>query len=93
MNSVHTFMKKRGWGLSLLQKPLALHYSFTPLNCTTKDEMIKDFRECIEELNKKGESGKEASEIQLYGACTKIPDMGTKRELMCSILDTFIDLC
>ncbi len=41
---VHKFMKKRGWGLSLLQKPLSIHFSFTPLNCTKKDEMLKDLR-------------------------------------------------
>lgn len=41
------FMKGRGWGLSLLQNPLAIHYSFTPLNMLKRDEMIQDFKSCV----------------------------------------------
>jgi len=45
-------MKKRGWGLSLLQKPLALHFSFTPLNCQNRALFLKDIKDCLEELKK-----------------------------------------
>ena len=45
-------MKKKGWSLGVLQNPLAIHFSFTPLNCTKRDEMIKDFKECIVHIEK-----------------------------------------
>lgn len=81
VNSVVKFMKKRGWGLALLQRPISIHFSLTPLNCLKRDEMIKDFKECIDFLSKSNnaDDGKETSEIQLYGACASIPDVGTKK--------------
>ena len=36
-------MKKRGWDVPLCQRPIAMHYSFTPLNSTKVDKMIADF--------------------------------------------------
>ncbi len=86
-------MKKRGWGLALVQRPLAIHFSFTPLNCPKKDEMVSDLKDCLKELAKNPEACKESSEIQLYGACSTIPDDDTKHELLSNIMDTFIDLC
>lgn len=88
-------MKKKGWGLAILQNPLAIHFSFTPLNCTKRDELIKDFKECISYLEKNQASlalEKDSGEIQLYGMCAKVPDSGTKTEILSAIIDTFIDL-
>jgi glutamate/tyrosine decarboxylase-like PLP-dependent enzyme len=91
--SVFKFMKTKGWGFALLQNPLSIHFSFTPLNCLKRDEMIKDLKECVEYLTKNSTNNEqESSEVQLYGACASIPDVGTKNELMSTILDIFIDL-
>jgi hypothetical protein len=38
--------------LALLQNPLSIHFSFTPLNCTKREELIKDFKECIAYIEK-----------------------------------------
>lgn len=92
VNSIYAFMQKRKWGLALVQRPLAIHFSFTPLNCPNKDKMISDFKDCLAELAKNPEASKETSEIQLYGACATIPDDDTKHELLSNILDTFIDM-
>lgn len=54
-NGVQKFMKKKGWGLALLQKPLSIHFSFTPLNCLKKDELLKDLKECCDYLDKNTE--------------------------------------
>lgn len=56
VNKVQKFMKNRGWGLALLQKPLSIHFSFTPLNCLKRDEMLKDLKECVEFLEKNSSS-------------------------------------
>ena len=77
VNKVFKFMKKKGWGLSLMQKPLSLHFSFTPLNCLKKDEMLKDFKECCDFLEKDTSVEKESSEVQLYGACASLPQSGS----------------
>ena len=37
ISSIQGYMKKKGWGLALLQKPLAIHFSFTPLNCLKRE--------------------------------------------------------
>lgn len=52
VSNIVNFMKKKGWSLGVLQNPLAIHFSFTPLNCTKRDEMIKDFKECIAHIEK-----------------------------------------
>jgi glutamate/tyrosine decarboxylase-like PLP-dependent enzyme len=46
-NSIQAFMKNKGWGFSMLQKPYAFQFSFTPMNCTKSEEMIKDMKECV----------------------------------------------
>jgi len=51
-NPIQTFMKKKGWGYSLCQKPIAFQFSFTPLSATKVDEMIKDMKECIDYYTK-----------------------------------------
>jgi hypothetical protein len=70
--------KKKEWGLSVLQKPILLHFSFTPLNSTKVDQLIKDIREIVEELKKSTEVLKECMEVQLYGAWAKLPDTTVK---------------
>ena len=85
-------MLTKGWDLPLLQKPLSIHFSFTPLNATRIEEMVKDFKQCMSELKGRVSSGQESSSVQLYGACAKIPDGFTKNEIMSEILDTYIDV-
>lgn len=85
-------MKTRGWGLSIQQKPTCLHFSFTPLNSLQSEEMIKDFREMVEFYKKNPVPNEKNPEMELYGACAKIKDGGTKHLLISTILDTFIDL-
>ena len=72
-------MKKRNWQLSLNQKPMSFHYSFTPLNSSKVDDMIKDFKECISKLAKEPvKKIKDSVMLEFYGACSKIPDGNTK---------------
>ena len=60
-----------------MQKPLCLHFSFTPLNALNIKEMIKDFKESLDEVRGMPPI-KDSAEIELYGACAKIPDGETK---------------
>lgn len=86
-------MKKKKWGFSMLQKPFAFQFSFTPLSATKTDDMIKDMKECVDYYTKNSHMIKETNEIALYGACAKIKDNGMKDYIMSKIMDTFLDLC
>lgn len=40
-------MKKKGWDLPVIQKPMAIHYSFTPINCGKVDQIVADFKSVL----------------------------------------------
>lgn len=76
-----------------MQKPMSIHFSFTPLNATRVDEMIKDFKICVKELAGKAPNNDyKSSTVQLYGACAQIPDGNTQNEIMMEILDSYQDV-
>jgi hypothetical protein len=56
-------LKKKDWGLSVVQKPILLHFSFTPLNSTKADQLIKDIKDSLEELKKSSGVLKESMEV------------------------------
>ncbi len=86
-------MKERKFNLSLNQKPMSFHFSFTPLNCTKVNDMIEAFKECIKnfELNPPKKE-KDSGMLELYGACAQIPDGDTIDYVICNLLDCYIDL-
>lgn len=91
--SIHDWMHAKGWDLPLLQKPMSIHFSFTPLNATRVDEMIRDFKLCIKDLKGKAPNNDFKSDTaQLYGACAQIPDGLTQNEIMMEILDSYQDV-
>lgn len=71
---------------------MALHYSFTPINSVKIDQMVADVKEIIPELQKLKDDEKyhKGSELELYGACSKIPDTAAKGLVMKMILDAFV---
>jgi hypothetical protein len=40
-------MKAKGFDFPIIQKPMALHYSFTPINCVKIDQIVADFKEIM----------------------------------------------
>ena len=86
-------MKDKKWNLSLNQKPMCFHFSFTPLNSTRVNDMISDFKECIRFFEKEPpKKEKDTGMLELYGACAQIPDGNTTDYIMCNLLDCVIDL-
>lgn len=71
---------------------MALHYSFTPINSLKIDQMVADVKEIIPELQKLKDDEKyhKGSQLELYGACSKIPDTVAKGLVMKMILDAFV---
>lgn len=87
-------MKKRGWDVPLIQKPVALHYSFTPINSLKIDQMVNDFKEVMPIAEKLTKEMKKVTtpDGELYGACAKIPDGPTKRIIMEAVIDMFLEI-
>ena len=82
-------MSARGWNLSLLQFPKAIHLTVTMLHTHegVADRFVTDLRECTAEIMKdpKAEATGEAA---LYGVATTLPD----RSIVADIAGGFIDL-
>ena len=87
-------MKKKGWDIPLIQKPLALHYSFTPINSLKVDQMVSDFKEIFPIAEKLTKQQKKATnaDAELYGACAKIPDGSARKIIMESVIDLFLEI-
>lgn len=43
-------MKAKGWDIPIIQLPLALHYSFTPINSLKIDQMVEDLKSVTKDL-------------------------------------------
>lgn len=73
---------------------MALHYSFTPINAVKIDQMIADVRGIIPQMKSMIDDPKyhKGSELELYGACSKIPDNSAKGMVMKMILDAFVEI-
>lgn len=59
-------MSKKGWGLSALQNPPALHISVTTLTISVVDTLIADLKDAVHEV-KSFESGEDGTMVALYG--------------------------
>lgn len=43
-------IKAKGWDFPIIQKPMALHFSFTPINCVKVDQIVADFKSILPDL-------------------------------------------
>lgn len=89
---LQALIKQKEWGISLLQKPIILHFSFTPLNSTRVDAMIKDIRDMMKTLEVTKPDVKESGEVQLYCACAKIPDNSAKEYIFKELMSCYVDV-
>ena len=89
-------MKLREWDIPLIQNPIALHYSFTPLNSLKIEQMIADITAVTKEIKQMYDSGKvsikKEPEYELYGACAKIPSTQVKDKIMHHVLNMFYEI-
>ena len=79
--------------MALNQKPMSFHFAITPLNCCRIDDLIEDFKLCIDFLATQNiPYKKDEGILQLYGACAKIPDGPTKSYILKNLIDTYQDV-
>ncbi len=51
--SLHYALSKKGWHLSALHLPPGIHISVTLANAKKADELIRDIKECLDDVKKK----------------------------------------
>lgn len=79
-------LSKRGWHLSALQKPAALHMAVTRLSAKVIDELVDTIKECVDEL--KGSGPAKGDTAALYGVAGSIKTQGVADRLVEAFLDT-----
>lgn len=79
---------EKGWHLSTLQKPAALHLAVTRLSVPVIQELVQDLKECVNELKKLGKKTKAGETAALYGVAGSISTTGVVDRLVVGFLDT-----
>lgn len=82
----------RGWHFSALQRPAALHFSFTKLTVPIIGEMIADLIECTLEVAQSPAGGTKGDNAVLYGVAGSIKTAGVADRLIVAFLDTLYKL-
>ncbi|RUS34756.1 pyridoxal phosphate-dependent transferase [Jimgerdemannia flammicorona] len=80
-------LNKRGWNISPLQNPPALHISVTLLWVPSADEFVSDLREVVAALNA-DPSLRQGKSAAIYGTAASLPD----KSLIAEIATGYIDL-
>lgn len=83
---------KRGWHLSSLQKPAALHLAVTKLTVPVINDLIEDLKLCVKEceeiVKKEGTKGIKSDTAQLYGVAESL----ATGHVVDDLVGCFIDL-
>ncbi|KAI8344493.1 sphingosine-1-phosphate lyase [Chlamydoabsidia padenii] len=79
-------LSSRGWNISPLQNPPALHISVTMLWVDSADQFIKDLKESVDELVNNPGSGK-GNTASIYGTAASIPDKSIVEDVAASFID------
>lgn len=79
-------LSSRGWNISPLQNPPALHVSVTLLWTNSGDQFIKDLKASVDELVADPQSGK-GSTASIYGTAASIPDKSIVEDVAASFID------
>lgn len=79
-------LNSKGWHLSTLQKPAALHLAVTRLSVPIIDELVEDIKEAVDSLQ--GSEAAKGDTAALYGVAGSISATGVVDKLVVGFLDT-----
>ncbi|OMJ20187.1 Sphingosine-1-phosphate lyase [Smittium culicis] len=85
--AINDAMKERGWGLSVLQYPPALHIACTALTVGTEDVFIQDLKSSISEVKANPENFSKGS-AAMYGMSASLPDRAPVEDITRGYLDS-----
>lgn len=86
MYDVGDKMSKRGWNISALQNPAALHVSVTLLWETSAKEFVVDLKEVVAGLVADPKSGN-GNTAAMYGTAATIPDKTIIEDVAAGFVD------
>ncbi|CAL9734587.1 sphingosine-1-phosphate lyase [Monosporozyma servazzii] len=88
-------LNKRGWHLSALQKPAALHLAVTKLSVKSIDDLCQDLTDCVHEILSDPQHVKHVSSdgtSALYGVAGSVKSTGVVDRLIVGFLDALYKL-
>lgn len=86
-------LAKRGWHLSSLQKPPALHLAITKPSASSIDELIETLKELVSEARKDPDAKPSSDGTSaLYGVAGSVKTTGVADRLIVGFLDTLYKL-
>ncbi|PVU99738.1 hypothetical protein BB559_000453 [Furculomyces boomerangus] len=89
--SIQDAMTARGWGLSTLQYPPALHIACTRLTVGVEDMLINDLKESIKEIKENPEKLTEGTAV-MYGMASALPDQAPVEDITRGFLDALFKI-
>ncbi|PVV00585.1 hypothetical protein BB560_005031 [Smittium megazygosporum] len=89
--SIKDCMTSKGWGLSTLQYPPALHMACTRLTVGAEDQLIDDLRNSVQEVNENPESFAKGS-AAMYGTAVSLPDDAPLNTIASGFLDALYEI-
>ncbi|EIE26884.1 PLP-dependent transferase [Coccomyxa subellipsoidea C-169] len=87
--AVNDALSARGWHLNALQLPPALHMCFTAQHASIVEPLLKDLRECVEDLQSGGEHVKDGM-APVYGLASVSPDRNIIGEFLVAYQDVLL---
>lgn len=83
---ISDILNSKGWHLSALQKPAALHLAVTKLSIPIIDELVEDIKEAVEMAQ--GSEAAKGDTAALYGVAGSVSSTGVVDRLVVGFLDT-----
>ncbi|CAK0780190.1 hypothetical protein CVIRNUC_004963 [Coccomyxa viridis] len=87
--ALNDLMSQRGWHLSALQLPPALHMCFTGQHASIVDSLLKDLQECVDILQKDSTGIKDGM-APIYGLASVSPDRKIIGEFLVAYQDVLL---
>ncbi|ODV95833.1 hypothetical protein PACTADRAFT_79929 [Pachysolen tannophilus NRRL Y-2460] len=81
-------LNEKGWHLSALQKPPALHLAVTKLSIPIVDDLVKDLKDAVQELISTDFKPSDSETAALYGVAGSVKTTGVASKLIVGFLDT-----
>lgn len=92
---VNDLMTRRGWHLSPLQSPPAVHICFTAAHTgpDTVRRLVDDLAECTAEVAAAPGTKAEGGTAPMYGAAAAMPDRSVVGRFLVAYQDLLLDSC
>ncbi|GMM36370.1 sphinganine-1-phosphate aldolase [Saccharomycopsis crataegensis] len=81
-------LSKKGWHLSALQNPPALHVAFTVLSADKIDELINELQVGIKQLKENGSTAAKGDTAQVYGTAGSVSTGAVVNRIIEGFIDT-----